>query len=303
MLEGLKEEISSKIKTISDKIKKREVTQEYFEENFQELRFLLLKKNIAPSTIAQLKKELSNELIGKKLDRNKVEEKIKESLRKAIEASLIEPQLDTILKEIREKEEPVVFMFLGVNGVGKTTTIAKFSKWLEAGDLSSVMAASDTFRAASMEQLQKHADELDKRVIKHEYGSDPASVAYDTIEHAKAKEIDAVLIDTAGRMHSDKNLMQELKKIKEVADVDYSILVVDALTGSDAVKQAKRFDKKIGVDGIIVAKADIDKEGGALLSVSKAIEKPIWFIGVGQEHTDLEVFGKRKVLKGLFNNN
>lgn len=300
MLDNLREEISSKIKAVSDKIKKKEVDKSLFNEVFQELRFFLLKKNIAPSIIEEFKKELRKDLIGKKLERGKIKNKIQEELKGVIKESLFEPDLKAILESIKEKEEPTVFMFLGVNGVGKTTTIAKFSRWLEIENLTSVLAASDTFRAASMEQLEKHANELGKKVIKHEYGSDPASVAYDAIEHAKAKNKDVVLIDTAGRMHSDRNLMQELNKIKRVSKSDYSILVIDALTGSDAVKQAKEFEEKVEVNGIVVAKSDIDREGGALLSVSRAIEKPIWFLGIGQEHDDLKEFNKEGVIKKIF---
>lgn len=299
MLEGLREEITSKVSALSDKIKKKEVDESIFNEIFQELRFLLLKKNIAPSIIDEFRGELREDLIGKKFERGKVKEKIKANLKKTISEALIEPDLDSLLEEIK-KDQPKVFLFLGVNGVGKTTTIGKFSKWLEKRNVGSVFAASDTFRAASIEQLGKHAENLGKKMIKHEYGSDPASVAYDAIEHAKANEIETVLVDTAGRMHSDHNLIQELQKIKRVSKADYSILVIDALTGSDAVKQAKKFEEEVGVDAIIVAKADIDREGGALLSVSKAIQKPIWFLGTGQEYEDLEVFKKEKVLEKLF---
>ena len=208
---------------------------------------------------------------------------------------------EEIIKKIEEnksKGEPTKILFLGVNGVGKTTSLAKMCYWLQSKGYSVVISASDTFRAASIEQLEIHANKLGVKVIKHEYGADPAAVAYDAIEYAKAHKIDVVLIDSAGRQHSNTNLMDELAKIKRVAKPDFTIFVADALTGNDAVEQAKEFGK-IGFDAIILGKADVDQKGGAILSVSYVSGKPILFLGVGQDYKDLEPFDKEKLLDKL----
>lgn len=172
-------------------------------------------------------------------------------------------------------------------------------KWLQKNGYSTVIAASDTFRAASIEQLEKHAERLGVKVIKHKYGADPAAVAFDAIEYAKAHKIDCVLIDSAGRQHSNTNLMDELKKLKRVAKPTFTIFVADALTGNDAVEQAREFSEKIGYDFSILAKADVDQKGGAILSVSYISKKPIAFLGVGQDYADLEPFNKEKILEKL----
>jgi len=191
-------------------------------------------------------------------------------------------------------------MFIGVNGVGKTTTLAKLTKYLQLKGKKCVFAASDTFRAASIEQLQEHATALKVKMIKHAYGADPAAVAFDAISHAKAKGVDVVLIDTAGRQHANADLMGELSKIKRVAKPDVTILVVDSLTGNDAVEQAKKYDESIGIDGVILTKADADDKGGTVLSVSYMVEKPILFMGTGQTYTDLDEFKADFIIEKLF---
>jgi fused signal recognition particle receptor len=212
---------------------------------------------------------------------------------------LIEAEPGLILREIR-KHKPAKLMFVGFNGVGKTTSMAKVAQWLMKNRMSVVFAASDTFRAASIEQLEKHADALKVRMIKHQYKSDAAAVAYDAVNYAKARNINAVLIDTAGRSHTNKNLMEELKKIHRVIQPEFVIFVGDALTGNDAVEQAAKFNDAIPVDYAILTKADVDQKGGAILSVSHAIGKPVLFLGVGQGYKDLEPFKKQQILKRLF---
>ena len=162
-----------------------------------------------------------------------------------------------------------------------------------------VLAASDTFRAASIEQLQQHADKLGIKMIKHDYGSDPAAVAFDAIKHAKAKNVAVVLIDTAGRMHSNVNLIDEMKKIIRVAKPDLKIFVGESITGNDCVEQAKTFNEAVGIDGIILAKADIDEKGGAAVSVSYVTKKPILYLGTGQRYNDLEPFSQDKIIKSI----
>ena len=190
-------------------------------------------------------------------------------------------------------------MFIGTNGTGKTTTIAKLAYYLRKKGYRVVLAAADTFRAGSIEQLKFHADKLNLRVISHKYGSDAAAVAYDAIEHAKARNIDVVLIDTAGRMQTDRNLMDEVSKIKRIANPDLTILIVDSLTGNDAVQQAITFNNYIGVDAIILTKTDADEKGGTAISVVYSIKKPIIFIGTGQKYEDLAEFNPKFYLERI----
>ncbi|MFH1052802.1 MAG: signal recognition particle-docking protein FtsY [Candidatus Woesearchaeota archaeon] len=204
------------------------------------------------------------------------------------------------MKRIKKKKKPFVICFLGINGSGKTTTIAKIANMLQEKGYSVVLAAADTFRAAAIDQLQEHADNLKIKMIKHDYGSDPAAVAFDAIKHAEAKNIEVVLIDTAGRMHSNQNLTEEMKKIVRVAKPDLKIFVGESITGNDCVEQAKVFDEAISIDGIILSKADIDEKGGAAISVSFITKKPILFIGTGQEYGDIKAFDPNEVVDSIF---
>jgi fused signal recognition particle receptor len=203
-----------------------------------------------------------------------------------------------LLKKIKEKK-PYVILLLGVNGAGKTTTIAKLCNLFQKNNLKCVLVAGDTFRAASIQQLEEHAKKLNVNVIKHDYGADPAAVAYDGIKHAEAKNIDVVLIDTAGRQHSNINLMDELKKIERVAKPDFKIFVGESITGNDIIEQVKQFNEAVKIDGIILSKLDVDNKGGAAISVSYVTGKPIIYFGSGQGYNDLEEFDKGKILKRL----
>ena len=194
------------------------------------------------------------------------------------------------IKEKKQKKEPFSLLFVGINGTGKTTTIAKVANLLRKNQYSVVLAGADTYRAGSIEQLEEHANRLSLRVIKHDYGGDPAAVAYDSINHAKAHGINVVLIDTAGRMQTNQNLMNELSKIKRVVSPDLTVLTIDSLIGNDAFLQAEEFHNSIGVDATILTKADADVKGGSALSVTYVTKKPILFIGVGQNYDDLEFF-------------
>jgi fused signal recognition particle receptor len=192
--------------------------------------------------------------------------------------------------EKREKGKPLVVAFVGINGTGKTTSIAKIAKMFMKSGYTTVLAGSDTYRAGSIEQLEEHSKRLGVRMIKHKYGADPAAVAFDAIKHAEAHGINVVLIDTAGRIQTDKNLMNELAKVKRVVNPDLTLLVVDALTGNDAAMQAEEFNTSVGIDGTILTKVDADVKGGSALSVTYITGKPILFIGVGQAYEDLQPF-------------
>jgi len=202
-----------------------------------------------------------------------------------------------MLEEKKGKREPFVIIFVGVNGTGKTTTIAKVARLLTIKGYSVVLACSDTYRAGSIEQLEAHAKRLGLKTIKHKYGADPAAVAYDAINYARAHGINVVLIDTAGRMQTDRNLMNELAKIKRVVNPDLTVLTVDSLTGNDAVKQAEEFHKGVGIDASILTKVDADVKGGSALSVTYITKKPIIFIGTGQKYDDVEDFKPEKFVE------
>jgi fused signal recognition particle receptor len=195
--------------------------------------------------------------------------------------------------------EPAVLVFIGINGTGKTTSIAKLAHVLQKRGRSVILAASDTYRSGSIEQLEEHARRIGVRVIKHQYGADPAAVAFDAVNYAKAHRINAVLIDTAGRMQNNKNLLEEMRKIVRVTSPDLTILVVDALTGNDAVEQGKVFSEAVKIDGIILAKLDADVKGGSAISLSYIMGKPVAMVGTGQKYDDLEPFQAEAIAKNL----
>ena len=230
----------------------------------------------------------------------KIENEIKESLKEIIWEILVEPF--NVVEKVKEKNKgkiPYIILFCGINGSGKTTTIAKVAEHLKKHGISCVLAAADTFRAASIEQLKKHGENLDIKVIAHDYGSDPASVGFDAINYAKKNYINCVLIDTAGRMHTAKNLLKEMEKIVKVCKPDLKIFIGESITGNDAVEQVKSFDWAIGIDALILTKADIDEKGGTALSVGFVTKKPILYLGTGQEYDKIEVFDKEKFVERL----
>ena len=285
--------------TIREKIISTQIIEEQFEKLFWDLELALMENNVAVEVIEKIKKDLKNDLVEKPIKRTRVEETISLSLKNSIEGLFQKNNIDLIRQIMDKKEKPYVIAFFGINGSGKTTSIAKLANMLKEKKISCVLAASDTFRAASIEQLQQHADKLGIKMIKHDYGSDPAAVAFDAIKHARAKNIDVVLIDTAGRMHSNTNLINEMQKIVRVAKPDLKIFVGESITGNDCVEQAKTFNESVGIDGIILAKADVDEKGGAAVSVSYVTKKPILFLGVGQKYNDLEKFDSEVIIKNL----
>jgi len=194
---------------------------------------------------------------------------------------------------------PAVLVFIGINGTGKTTSIAKLAYVLQKKGRTVILAASDTYRSGSIEQLEEHARRIGVRVIKHQYGADPAAVAFDAVNYAKAHRINVVLIDTAGRMQNNKNLLEEMRKIVRVTNPDLTILVVDALTGNDAVEQGKVFSEAVKIDGIILAKLDADVKGGSAISLSYIMGKPVAMVGTGQKYDDLEPFQAEAIVKNL----
>ncbi|MFC1768319.1 signal recognition particle-docking protein FtsY [Nanoarchaeota archaeon] len=289
-----KKGVFSKLK---EKITSTSISENEFEESFNELELVLLENNVAVEVIDRIKGDLSKTLVNQVVKRGKIEETILETLKNTIEDVLRTEKID-FLETVKSKK-PYIICFVGINGSGKTTTIAKVAKYLQNNNLSCVLAASDTFRAAAIDQLEHHAKKLGVKIIKHDYGADPAAVAFDAIQHAKSKNLDVVLIDTAGRLHSNKNLLDEMKKIIRVANPDMKLFVGESITGNDCVEQAKTFNSTIGLDGVILSKADVDEKGGTAVSIGNVTNKPIIFIGVGQEYEDLKVFDSNIIMKGL----
>jgi fused signal recognition particle receptor len=202
-------------------------------------------------------------------------------------------------ERIADAEKPVTIVFTGVNGVGKTTSIAKMARYFEARDRSVVLANGDTYRAGANEQLQKHADNLDQKLISHEQGGDPAAVLYDAVEYAEANDIDVVLGDTAGRLHTSNDLMAQLEKIDRVVDPDMTIFVDEAVAGQDATQRAKQFNDAAEIDGVVLTKADADSQGGAAVSIAHVTGKPILFLGVGQGYEDLDRFDPDEIVERI----
>ncbi len=289
---------------IKKKVTTKIIESQQFEEFFGDIELTMMENSVAIEVIERIKNDLKAQLVGHPILRTKVEQTIKENIKNSIEKLFEESSID-LIEEIKNhntkegKESPYVIAFFGINGAGKTTSIAKLAHMLKQKKITCVLAASDTFRAASIEQLTHHGEEIGIKTIKHDYGSDPAAVAFDAISHAKAKNIDVVLIDTAGRMHSNTNLIDELKKITRVAKPDIKIFVGESIAGNDCVNQATEFNKAIGIDGIILAKSDVDEQGGAAISVSYVTKKPILYLGTGQGYGDLEQFNKEKIVKSI----
>jgi fused signal recognition particle receptor len=282
---------------------KKTLTEEKLESALSELNLLLISNDVAIETADIICSKINNSLKDLPVGVFSSKQKILFENLKNIVTEILTPEKEIdVISDIRSKNAnglPYVILFLGVNGTGKTTTIAKFAHFLKKNGISSVMAAADTFRAAAIEQLSYHAEKVGIRIIKHEYKSDPASVAFDAIQHAKAKNIEVVLIDTAGRQVTNKNLMIEMQKIVRVAQPDLIVFVGDSLAGNDALNQAKEFNKHVGIDVNILTKIDADAKGGAALSISYETKKPIIFIGMGQGYDDLIPFNKEFFISSI----
>jgi fused signal recognition particle receptor len=259
----------------------------------------LLESDVAYSVVDSIKQDIKNEIRHTSFARLRSSDFVENILKNAISHVLTANDFD-FFEFIKNTKKPIVIMFIGVNGTGKTLSIAKIAHMLKKHNISSVMAAGDTFRAGAIEQLGIHAENVGVKIVKHGPNSDPAAVAYDAIEHAKAKHKDVVLLDTAGRMQTNINLMDEMEKIKRVAKPDLIIFVGDALSGNDAVEQAKRFNETVGIDGVILTKVDTDAKGGSSLSIAYTIGKPLLFVGIGQNYEDQIPFDAQWMVDNLF---
>ena len=308
-IEKIKEEVIEDIEKIEkksffSKVKSKfsyKIDEKEFNNIFEDLEMLLLENNVALEVVEDIQKRLSEKLIGKEINKNDLESEIKSELKTTLNEILIEPDDPLeIIKEVKKAgKQPFVILFFGINGTGKTTTIAKLTNLLKKNNLSVALAAADTFRAASIEQIQIHADKLKVPLIKHDYYSDPSAVGFDAVKYAKKHKIDVVLIDTAGRMHTKTNLISEMEKICRVTNPNLKVFVAESIAGNDATEQAKTFHNAIEIDGSILSKADIDEKGGTIISVSHATNKPIFYLGTGQEYKDLQLFDKQKFINDL----
>ncbi|MBU2589768.1 MAG: signal recognition particle-docking protein FtsY [Nanoarchaeota archaeon] len=278
----------------------KKISETKFDELFWELEVAMLENNVAFEVIGKIKQDLKEDLVEKPLKRGDIEGIILKSLKRSVETLFDDTEEIDLIKKIKEKsEKPYSIVFLGANGSGKTTTIAKIAYFLEKKGFKCGLAAGDTWRSAAIQQLEMHAKKLNIPIVKHDYGADPAAVAFDAIKMGKAKHLDVILIDTAGRQHSNVNLIDEMKKIIRVANPDLKLYIGEMIAGNDCIEQIQSFDKAVKIDGAILTKVDVDEKGGTAISVTHVTKKPIYFLGVGQKYNDLEVFNKEKIIKNL----
>ncbi len=294
--------IVDKIKTL---IVEREIIidEKKVNEILEDLEIILLESDVAFEVVEAISESLRSRLVGR---RRKIGEKLsdivlnelKMIIKEILDANRFD--FDEFVQERLKEKRPLNIIFVGVNGTGKTTTIAKVAKRLMDFGYSVVLAAGDTFRAGAIEQLEEHASRLGVRVIKHKPGADPAAVIYDAIRHAESKGIDVVLADTAGRMHTKKNLIDQLEKIKRVTKPDLTIFVDESIAGNDAVERARMFNEAVGIDGSILTKIDADPKGGTAISISYVTGKPVLFLGTGQGYDDLVKFDSNWLIERIF---
>ena len=276
------------------------IREKHLDNVLPELELALMESDVAMVAVEEMEIIIKKRLVGLRVENRAA---IAPTIEKALKASLVELLSKTTFDPqtlLEKRDGPLIIAFVGVNGTGKTTTIAKIADWLQKNGKSVVMAASDTFRAGAIEQLEIHAERLGCKFIKHQAGADPAAVAFDAVEHARAKHRDIVLIDTAGRMQTNTNLMDEMKKIKRVAKPDLIMFVGDSLAGNDAIDQARKFHEAVGIDAVVLTKLDVDAKGGAALSISSAIGQPIAFVGIGQDYGDIMPFDATWIVERIF---
>ena len=292
----------SKIKTF---VVEREIIidEKQVEDILEDLEIILLESDVAFEVVEEISSKLKERLVGR---RRKIGEKLSDIVLNELKLIIKEIldanrfDFDEFVQSKLEEKRPLNIIFVGVNGTGKTTTIAKIAKRLMDFGYSVVLAAGDTFRAGAIEQLEEHGRRLGVKVIKHKPGADPAAVIYDAIKHAESKGIDVVLADTAGRMHTKKNLIDQLEKIKRVTKPDLTIFVDESIAGNDAVERARMFNDAVGIDGSILTKIDADPKGGTAISISYVTGKPILFLGTGQDYDDLVKFDSNWLIERIF---
>ncbi|BBL69096.1 signal recognition particle-docking protein FtsY [Methanoculleus chikugoensis] len=268
------------------------------EEPLFELEMVLLENDVALPVTDEIIARMRRDLVGRRRKIGaSVDDLVVSTLRSAL-CGVLGDGLD-LATYIREHERPVKILFTGVNGTGKTTTVAKVGQYLQKNGFTVVIGAGDTFRAGAIEQIRVHADRLGIKTIQHQAGADPSAVLFDAVQYAKAHDIDVVLADTAGRFHNRANLMNQLDKIRRVMKPDLVVYVDEAVAGNDAVIRADEFNKAVGTDAVVLTKADMDPKGGAAISVAHTVGKPILFLGTGQGYDDIMPFEPRVVVNEL----
>ena len=266
------------------------IEEQDLEDPLWQLEMALLESDVELSVTKEILENIRSDLVGATRSfSDETADVVEQALADSLLSVISVGQFD-FDQRIAEADKPVTIIFTGVNGVGKTTTIAKLSKYFEDRGYSTVLANGDTYRAGANEQIQEHADNLGKKIITHEQGGDPAAVIYDAVEYADSHGIDVVLGDTAGRLHTDEGLMDQLEKIGRVVGPDMTLFVDEAVAGQDAVQRAKKFNEAAEIDGAVLTKADADSQGGAAISIAHVTGKPILFLGVGQGYDDVEQF-------------
>lgn len=292
---------------VTKNVVQKEITERDLDKNLSELELELLESDIAYEVIDDLFAKMKEELLGLRLEKGQSAENIVRSkFQNAIAEMFLKAGKINIVQKIKEKKEnkagPFVIAFLGINGTGKTTTVAKVAHLLRMNGISVVLAAGDTHRAGAIEQLSQHAEKLSLKVIAQRYGADPSAVGRDAVDFGRKHYIDAILIDTAGRMQTSKNLMDEIGKIVRVVKPDIKLFVGDALAGNDTINQARDFFQYTNFDGAVLTKIDADAKGGAAISIVHITSKPIIYLGVGQRYDDIIPFDPNKFLESIFGN-
>jgi len=299
------ERLRENVRGLVNRISMTELKAEDLRSILWDFKLTLIESDVAMVVADHICEEIEKRLTGLKVSRLEDRKKlVRETLQTVLLDTLEAPEktdLEGVIEKKKGMREPTVIVFVGINGTGKTTTIAKIAHFLLREQYSVVLAGSDTFRAGSIEQLEIHANRLGVHMIKHQYGADAAAVAFDAVQYAKARGVNVVLIDTAGRMQTNKNLLLEMEKIVRVVKPDLVIFVGDALAGNDAVFQAEEFNKSVRIDGSVLTKIDADAKGGAAISVTYVTKKPILYVGTGQGYGDLEPFKPETIVNRILN--
>jgi fused signal recognition particle receptor len=303
MFDKLKKAFSRAAKSVAQK----ELTEKVLDDVLLDLQIALLESDVAQEVVDELSEKLKKELLGLKLEKEQEATEIVQSkLRTAVAEIFARTNRFDLIEKIKMKKEakggPFVVVFLGINGTGKTTTVAKIANLMRKAGFSVVVAAGDTHRAGAIEQLEQHTNRLFLKIVKQRYGADPSSVGRDAYDHAKKNHIDIVLMDTAGRMQTSKNLMDEMGKIVRVVKPDVKLFIGDALAGNDTINQAREFFHYTNFDGAILTKVDADAKGGSAISIAHITSRPIVYIGIGQGYDDIIPFDSNKFIASLFEN-
>ena len=299
MFDNLKKAFSN----VSTGFSEKDLNEKDIEDVLFELEINLLESDVATEVIDSIKDSLKEKIIGSRVEKKNIQSFVKQSLIEYISETFDNAGHVDLIDRINQKKdsnEPFIVVFVGINGTGKTTSLAKVANLLKNEKFSLAIAAADTYRAGAIEQLREHTNRLNLKIIAQNYGSDPAAVAKDAVLYAKSHKVDCVLVDTAGRMQTSSNLMEQIEKITKVVKPDMKIFVGDSLAGNDTVNQAREFHNHVKFDCSILTKSDADARGGAALSIVKVTSSPIIYVGVGQEYDDIVKFDKKTFLENVF---